>query len=300
MNMHGAHTGHGDQRALSVTGWLTGIYFVIELGIGLWTGSVSVTSDAFHTFSAVGGVLIALAASAIARHPASPTQTFALFRAEIVGALINGLFLAAMAIVVLWMGWMRLMDPIHLPAGIMLWTAAGGLVTEVISFALLFKRQKEDLNIQGAFWHVLQTLIGSLIIIVSAIVIHFTGFLAIDPILGMVFGLVLFWASIGIIRSSLNILLERTPSHLDLPEMIQAIREIPGVRDIHHVHAWSLTSGKDVFSAHVCVEDWNEGERIRIAADDLLRDRFHIYFSTIQIEKECKEEHPQEIDILRG
>lgn len=252
---HGGHGAHmppsGDTRALVISGLLTGIYFVLELGVGLWTRSVSVTSDAFHTFSAVGGVLIALAASRLGQRQAHRFQTFGYLRAEIVGALFNGLFLVAMAVVVLWMGWMRLQEPIDLPTGTMLWVAAGGLVTEAISFRLLYDRQKADLNIRGAFWHILQTLVGSVIIIVSALVIRLTGFLEIDPILGMVFGLVLFWASWKIIRDALRILLQGTPRDVDLNEVIDAIRELDGVVGVHHVHAWSLTSGRNIFTSHV-------------------------------------------------
>ena len=105
----------GDARALKIAGWLTGIYFLVELAIGLWSGSVAVISDAFHTFSAVGGVLIALVAGYYAKRPASQYSTFGLIRAEIMGALFNGLFLAGMALFVLWMGAMRLRNPIEVP-----------------------------------------------------------------------------------------------------------------------------------------------------------------------------------------
>ena len=153
-------------RALKISGWLTGIYFFIELGIGLWTGSVAVTSDAFHTFSAVGGVLIALVAGYYAVRPATQQATFGLIRAEIVGALFNGLFLLIMALFILWMGFQRLQNPIDVPTGPMLLAAVGGLITEVISLKLLYGKQKGNLNMQGAFWHVMQTFVGSLLIIV--------------------------------------------------------------------------------------------------------------------------------------
>ena len=289
-----------DTGALAITGWLTGIYFLIELGIGIWTGSISVMSDAFHTFSAVGGVLIALVAGQLAKREATEGQTFGLIRAEIVGALFNGLFLVGMAILVLWMGAMRLMQPIELPAGPMLAAAIGGLITEFISMWLLMRRQKENLNIKGAFWHILQTFIGSLIIIVSALVIRFTGFLAIDPLLGMAFGLVLFWASWGIIRDSLHILLQRTPKDLDLNKMLNALRAMPGIRDIHHVHAWSLTSGKNIFTAHLVIDDPAKGEDIRCKAHDMLKERFGIYFSTLQTEVDCLDaQEAQDIDITK-
>lgn len=303
MTTQKSHAGHmpatSDTRALAITGWLTGIYFLIELGIGLWTGSISVLSDAFHTFSAVGGVLIALVAGQFAKRNATPHQTFGLIRAEIVGALFNGMFLAVMAVLVLWMGAMRLMQPIELPTGPMLLAAIGGLATEFVSMWLLMRRQKENLNIKGAFWHILQTFVGSLIIIVSALVIRFTDFLAIDPLLGMAFGLVLFWASWGIIRDSLHILLQRTPKDIDLTLILDAIREINGIHDIHHVHAWSLTSGKNIFSAHLVVENVSEADDIRCKVHDMLKERFGIYFSTLQTEIDCLDaKEASEIDVL--
>ena len=304
MSNHSAHTGHlpatSDTRALAITGWLTGIYFLIELAIGLWTGSVTVTSDAFHTFSAVGGVLVALVAGHFAKKEASPFQSYGLIRAEIVGALINGLFLVGMALLVLWMGIMRLQHPIHLSTGPMLLVALGGLVTEFIAIGLLYQRQKGNLNLKGAYWHILQTFVGSLIIIVSALVIRFTGFLAIDPLLGMAFGLVLLWASWSIIRDSLHILLERTPADLDLNAAITALRAMQGVKDVHHIHAWSLTPGKNIFSAHICITDASKHERILRDAYQMLKEKFGIYFSTLQIEETCMDEAGAEaIDITR-
>jgi cobalt-zinc-cadmium efflux system protein len=292
----------GDARALALSGVLTGAYFVIELIIGLWTGSVSVLSDAFHTFSAVGGVLLALAAMRFGQRTANTAQTFGYLRAEIIGALFNGLFLVVMAGVVLWMGWMRLRMPMDLPTGPMLWAAAGGLATEAVSFWLLYRRQQGSLNIKGAFWHILQTLVGSVIIIISALVIRFTGFLQIDPLLGMAFGLVLFWASWRIIRDSLAILLQGTPRDLDLDAAIDAIRRVPGVTGVHHVHAWSLTSGRNIFSGHVTVGEYANGQQVLQAVHDLLKQRFGIYFSTVQIEEHCLEgeEQAAEIDILRA
>lgn len=286
------HAGHvpgtGDRKALIYSGLLTGLYFVIELGVGLWSGSVAVLSDAFHTFSAVGGVLIALVAQRLSERPASHEHTFGWGRAEIIGALFNGVFLVVMACYVLWMGAMRLMDPVELPTGVMLYTAFGGIVTELIAFWLLYERQKGNLNMKGAFWHILQTFVGSLIIIVSALVIRFTGFLAIDPILGMAFGLVLFWASWTILRSALRILIQSTPEGFDLDAALAGLRGIRGVKDVHHVHAWSLTSGRNVFSAHLRVESFaRDGERVLREASDRLKEGFKVYFSTLQIEEKC-------------
>ncbi len=152
MASHGGHMMPSPEaantRALQIAGWLTGIYFFFELGIGIWTGSIAVLSDAFHTSSAVGGVLIALVAGRYASRAATRFQTFGLIRAEIVGALVNGVFLFGMGILVFWMGAMRLQNPIDLPTTPMLIAAAGGLVTEIISLSLLYRGQKTNLNIR--------------------------------------------------------------------------------------------------------------------------------------------------------
>lgn len=276
-----------NERALKISGWLTGIYFFLELGIGLYTGSVAVISDAFHTFSAVGGVVLAFVATRIARRPASLDRTFGNFRAEIIGALLNGVFLAGMAVLVLVMGAMRLQSPIDLPTTPLLVAAAGGLLTEIVSMRLLYSGQKGDLNLRGAFWHVMQTFIGSILIIVTASVIYFTGFLAIDPILGMAFGLVLLAVSWGIIRDALSVLMEGTPESVDLNEVAAALGELPTVRNIHHMHAWSLTSGKNVFSAHIGTDELDSSDTVLAQAHGVLRDRFGFYFSTLQVETSC-------------
>ncbi len=274
-------------RALKITTWLTGIYFVIELALGIYSGSVAVISDAFHTFSAVGGVLLALIAGKIAMRPSTEQKTFGYLRAEIVGALLNGVFLLVMALLVLYMGYMRLKNPVELPVSIMLISAIGGIITEVISIKLLYSGQKENLNVKGAFWHVMQTFVGSVIIIIAALVIEFTGFLAIDPILGMVFGLILLYVSWGIIKESLDVLLEGTPKGVDLKEVVKEIKSLEGVIDVHHVHAWSLTSGKNLFTAHIKVEDSQKSEELIHNISHILKDRFKFYFSTLQIEKDC-------------
>lgn len=299
--VHGSHilplSRIGDTRALKIAGWLTGVYFILELWVGLWTGSVSVISDAFHTFSAVGGVLIAIVAGYYAKRAATQFQTFGLIRAEIVGALFNGLFLFGMAVLVLWMGIMRLQNPIELPTGPMLLIAIGGLVTEVISMRLMWAEQKENLNMKGAFWHIIQTFVGSIIIIVSALVIRFTGFLPIDPILGMAFGLVLFWASWKIIKDALHILLDRVPMSLNLNAIQTAIERIEGVINVHHLHAWALTSGKNIISAHVRVADPSNVAFVQKQIYTILTKDFGIYFSTLQVETECLEQEiAKEID----
>lgn len=290
--MANGHQGHmpSSGRGLAISAWLTGVYFVIELGIGLWTGSIAVISDAFHTFSAVGGVLVAIVAAKLARRPADEDRSFGWYRAEIIGALVNGGFLLAMALVVITMAAMRLSSPIDLPTGPMLIAAAGGLFTEFISLGLIWKQSKDDLNTKGALWHIIQTFVGSLLIIVTALVIRYTGFLLIDPLLGMGFGFVLIWASWGILREAAHLLMEGTPPGVSLPEVSRALEALDGVEDVHHTHAWALTSGRHVFSAHLRIADGAPQHEILEEALSQLRETFGFFFVTLQIETHCLDE----------
>lgn len=302
-----SHSGHmmpaateKNVRALKITALLTGAYFVIELMIGIYTGSIAVLSDSLHTFSAVGGVLLALAAGRIAMRPADLSKTFGYKRAEVIGALLNGIFLLAMAGVVFYMGYMRLQMPMELPPVPMLAAAFGGLATEFIAIKLLYSGQKSNLNVKGAYWHVLQTFVGSVIIIVTVVVIYFTGFMAIDPILGMAFGTVLVYASVGIIRDSFKILSEAVPKDVNLKKVKSSLQAIPGVKNVHHIHAWSITPGVNIFSTHVHTDDLSKTDDILQKATRMLKDEFDFYFSTIQVEKECADiAEAADIDITK-
>ena len=295
-HVSGGHGGHdmaamyqNNQRILKISAVLTGVYFIIEMGLGIVSGSISVISDAFHTFSAVGGVLLALIAGRIAARPADKYRTFGSLRAEMIGALINGLFLLLMALFVIYMGIVRLLNPVEIDYALMIVAAIGGLITEVISLRLLTSASKDNLNMRGAFWHVMQTFVGSLIIIIAAVVIHFTGFLAIDPILGTGFGLVLIWAGWSITRDALRVLMETVPMDIDVEAIETALDAIPGVENVHHLHAWALTSGKNLFSAHLLITDDAHTDDVLKQANETLKTQFDFYFSTLQVERHCEQ-----------
>ncbi len=294
------HGIQADARILTITGWLTGIYFIIELGLGFYSQSVAVISDAFHTFSAVGGILIAFIANKVAARRAHETATYGFKRAEIVGALLNGVFLFLMAGYVMYMGYMRLGKEFELPTGIMLLAALGGLITEIISFKLIYQSQKNNINMQGAFWHIMQTFVGSILIIVAAVIIWLTGYTDIDAILGMTFGLVLFWASYKIIKDAMDIFMQAVPPGVDMPAIKQALEDIPGVISVRHLHAWVLTSNQNIFSAHIQIEDFNEAERILRSAEDLLKESYGFYFSTLQLERQHRDLGADDMDFANG
>ncbi|MGE3278298.1 MAG: cation diffusion facilitator family transporter [Candidatus Altimarinota bacterium] len=305
MNNHQEHqdTGssfHGvkaNARILKITGWLTGVYFLIELALGFYSGSVAVVSDAFHTFSAVGGILIAFVANRISSREANQYATYGFKRAEIMGALLNGVFLLFMALYVLYMGYMKLGMEYDLPTGIMLVAATGGLITEIISFKLIYEQQKSNINMKGAFWHIMQTFIGSILIIVATVVIWLTDYNPIDAILGMSFGVVLLWASYKVIKDALNIFMQTVPKEVDIEKVKSDLLSIHGITGIRHIHAWVLTSNKNIFSSHLQIKNHNNGEKILKEAEKMLKDTYGFYFTTLQLEEKHTESAADEIDI---
>lgn len=250
--------------------------------------------------SSLGYKTPAIIAARLARRPADKDRSFGWYRAEIVGALVNGGFLLVMALVVIVMAGMRMTDPVDLPTTPMLWAAAGGLLTEFISLGLIWKQSRSDLNVRGALWHILQTFVGSLLIIVTALVIRFTGFLLIDPLLGMAFGFVLIWASWGILRDAAHLLMEGTPAEIRLGEVTEALEALDGVEGAHHVHAWALTSGRYVFSGHLRIADGADPQAVLQAASSMLKDQYGFFFATLQVEAAYLDESDAEaIDVMR-
>lgn len=205
-----------------------------------------------------------------------------------------------MAIIVIVMGVMRLWDPIELATGPMIAAAVGGLITEFISLYLLYRQQGNDLNVRGAYWHVIQTFVGSLIILLTAAVIHLTGFLAIDPILGTAFGLVLLWASWGILREASHLLMDGTPNDISISEVKHALESLDSIQNVHHIHGWALTSGRYVFSAHIrMADDEVQTDAVIGEADALLRERYGFFFTTLQLERSDHDEsHADAIEAL--
>jgi len=287
---HLIHPEEVNEKSLKIIIYLLFTYFVIEIIIGIWARSVAVIGDAFHSFTAVGGVLIALIAGQFARKKANYIQTFGLIRAEIVGVLLNSLLLFLMAGFVIWRGILRLQNPTEVILFPMFLAAAGGIIFGFISMGILWKKQKDNLGMKGAFWHVLQTSVSSVLVLVAALSIKVTGFFVIDSLLGILFGLVLIVLAGNLLKSALNIILEKVPKDVNLKKVMKELKNLSGVKDIHHIHAWSLTSGKNIFSAHVLISDIKKSKSLQEKIHNILKNKFKFYFSTVQLEVNCLDE----------
>jgi cobalt-zinc-cadmium efflux system protein len=281
----GTATGRHVSRLIWALG-LTGSFLVVEVVGGLWTGSLALLADAGHMLTDVGGLLLSLLAAWFAKKPATAANTYGYYRMEILAALGNGVVLFGVAGIILYEAFRRLWSPPQILAGPMLWIAVLGLGVNLAAMWLLRSGAGESLNLRGAYLEVLGDALGSVGVIVAAIVIRTTGFVLADPIISAAIGLFILPRTWGLMRQAVHILMEGVPPHLSPAAIEAAMRTAHGVRGVHDLHVWTLTSGRDALSAHVLVEDLADGQHVLGDLRALLRDRFSIEHVTIQLESD--------------
>ena len=269
--------------------WALGItlaFLTIEVAGGLWAGSLALLADAGHMAADAGGLGLALFAIWIATRPPTPEKTYGYYRAEILAAFVNALFLLAVAGAILYEAYRRILAPSEALGGPMLVVALVGLAANGACAWLLHDAAGRSLNVRAAYLDVLNDALSSVAVVLAAIVIIVTGWTLADPLVSVAIALVIVPRTWGLLRQAVNVLLEGTPPHLDLGEIEEAMRRVPGVRRVHDLHVWTLTSGREAMSAHVVVEDVGESDRLLRELHDVLHARFGIDHTTIQLESE--------------
>lgn len=289
-----------ERRRLSAVVALTAAYMFAEFVGGLWTGSLALLADAGHMLTDVASVSLALGALWIAQRPATTERTYGFARVEILAALINGL---ALWIVVAWI-WIEAVDRMRSPepvlAGPMVVIAAGGLVVNAVAFAILHRRSPSaaapSLNLRGALLHVVGDLLGSVGAIVAGVVIWFSGWEMADPIVSLFIGGLILVSAWRLVADAVHILLEGTPRDLDIDALIKRICEVEGVVSVHDLHVWTITSGYPSLSAHVVCSHESEAELVRVKVNRVLRERFGLTHTTIQMESQIPPDHDEPMD----
>jgi cobalt-zinc-cadmium efflux system protein len=274
------------RRRLQWTIALTGATFVAEAVGGFLTNSLALLSDAGHMFTHLLALLVSYLAIVFSERPATERRTYGLNRLEILAALFNGATLFLISVGIFYEAYDRLLEPVPIATGPLLVIAIIGLVVNLISALILRGAKHQDLNIRGAFFHLLTDTFSSIAVIAGAIVISLTGWTVIDPLLSVgICVVILFWA-VKLVWESVDILLEATPRDVDMQEVVEGLRRIPGIRDVHHLHVWSITSGMYALSAHVDVDDLrvSETEKLTQQAEKILKERFNINHTTFQFE----------------
>lgn len=266
---------------------LTLAYMAAEVIGGLVTGSLALLADAAHMLTDAGGLALALFAIRFAERPATPQKTYGYLRAEILSALANAVVLLLLTVYILYEAYRRFIDPPAVIGGPMLAIAAVGLLVNLISMRLLADGSSESLNVRGAYFEVLSDMLGSLGVIVAALIVLFTGWRLADPIIGAGIGLFIVPRTWHLLKQATHILLEGTPPEVDLALLEKCLREIPGVIAVHDLHVWTITSGLDAMSGHLVVSDVREAPRILRITRQAMAERFGIDHITIQIEDEA-------------
>lgn len=290
-----ATAGAKHRKPLIIAFGLTAAYMLVELVTGLVTGSLALLSDAAHMGTDVLGLGMALAAITLAQREAPAQRTYGTYRLEVLAALANGLLLFGVAGYVLYEAWQRFASPPDVPGLPMMAVAAVGLIVNLISFRLLAAGSKESLNLKGAYLEVFSDMLGSVGVIVAAVIIFTTGWRYADPLIGAGIGLFILPRTWKLTAQAVRILMEVAPPGLDVDQVRARILTLPGVADVHDLHIWTVTSGIETATGHVVLADDAELHSVLDRVTALLAEEYHVTHATIQCEPGNHEEHANPI-----
>jgi cobalt-zinc-cadmium efflux system protein len=265
---------------------LTALTLAAEAGGGIWTNSLALLSDAAHVFLDLFALFLSLAAIKLAAFPASDTRTFGWHRMEVFASFINGASVFLIALGIFYEAWGRLFQPEEVKSLPMFIIAAIGLVMNLVAASALHHHSHDDINVRSAFLHVIGDAAASIGVIIGGLVIYFTHMYILDPIISIGISFVIFWGAWRVIRESAHILLEGAPRGMSTVEVVAAIREVPGVNDVHHLNIWTICSHILALSAHVDVKPDHKANQAVVLRDieDLLFQLYHISHTTLQVE----------------
>lgn len=297
MHNHHSEASHlvekGSQR-LKVVLVIIVVIMVAEVIGGILSNSLALLGDAGHMLVDALALGMSLFAIRIARRPATATKTYGYYRVEIIAALANGIALALVAAYIFYEAYHRFLDPPTVQTTLMLVVATIGLIANLIGIQLLRGVSHGSLNIKAAFWHIIGDTLSSVGVIIAGIIISITGWGVVDPIIAVFIGSIILWGAVRLVRESADILLEAAPKHIQMDRVIEMIKNIPGVEDVHDIHIWTITSGIHALSAHLLIEDQTvsrSAEIVETVNKDMAK-HFNITHTTLQLECEKSESCP--------
>jgi cobalt-zinc-cadmium efflux system protein len=275
-------------RRLKITLAIVLVIMVAEVIGGILSGSLALLSDAGHMIVDALAIGLSLFAMTIARRPATATKTFGYHRFEILAALANGTILVLVSAYIFYEAYQRFLEPPVVKTPLMLTIAVIGLFANLGGVLLLSKASHQSLNIKAAFWHIIGDTISSVGVIIAGVVILFTGLYVADAIVAVVIGIIILWGAVRIVRESADVLLEAVPKHVETSQVIDSIRAIPGVNEVHDIHIWTITSNVYALSAHLVIDDQMVSKSVDIVGmvRQELAKRYNISHTTLQLECE--------------
>jgi cobalt-zinc-cadmium efflux system protein len=267
---------------------ITAGIMVAEIVGGLLANSLALLSDAGHMLTDILALGMSLAAMRFAQRPPTSSKTFGLYRLEILAAFFNGMLLLFISFYIFYEAYHRLVEPREIKGLFMLGVAVIGLLANGVGILILRKSALKNLNVKSAFFHVVGDTISSGGVILGGLVIIYTGWYMIDSLIGIFIGLLILRGAYGLVKESIDIFLEATPKEIDMDKMVDDLLRIEGVKDVHHLHLWTITSGIYAMSAHVLIDDLllSKSNRILDEIERLLQDKYSMEHTTIQFESE--------------
>ena len=281
---------HTETLRLKLALAISCIYFFAELIGGFLTNSLALLSDAGHMLSDIAALALSLFAFRIAKRPATVISTYGYHRAEILAALFNGLTLWLIVGVIFTAAYNRFLDPPAVASYGMLIVASLGLLVNVVAGAVLYGSHHHNLNLRGAFLHIVSDALGSVGAIVASLIMLFTGWYVADPLISILIGLLILHSSWNLVKESLIVLMQAVPKGIRLEDVQQALEGVEGVSKVHDLHVWAVTSDIFTLSAHAVVENGGDFHEVLNGIEDTLKERFNIEHTTIQLEIESREE----------
>ena len=293
------------RRSLSIALALIMVYMVVEVVGGLISGSLALLADAGHMLTDGAAIGLALLAIWVSGRPASIEQTFGFHRTEILAAMLNALSLWLISALIFFEASRRFNDDLQVDGGLMLGVGAVGLLVNLAAAWALHRSSGESLNVEGAFLHVVADLLGSVAVVAGGILVLAFEWNIADPIFGIVIGVLILASSLRLLWKVVHVLMEGTPSHLDLHHLCQRLEELEGVTGVHDIHAWTITTGYDALSAHVTADPtvMQDPNPVLQALRDIASSEFGIGHVTIQLEDSkdgCVEDHHIEHPAVHG
>jgi len=284
-----------DIRYLRIALGITVTFFFIEFVGGILTNSLALLTDAWHMLNDVFALVFSIVAAWIAQRPITMKRTYGYYRAEILAAFMQSIFLWAIVVFIFYEAIHRIQQPLEVMSLNMLFIAIIGLIANGLSAITLSKSKDESLNVKGALLHVFADTLGSVGAISAGVIMLFTGWYQVDPLISMMIGILIFYSSGKIIRESINVLLEGVPSHIDLKAIERRILEVKGVRSFHDLHAWCITPTKMcILSCHIVVEEGTDKKALMEILIHMLKEEFGIDHTTVQLEDEGYPKAPSE------
>jgi len=265
---------------------ITLIFVFVEIAAGLFSNSLALLTDAAHNFTDVLALALAWWAIWLTSQPASQKRTYGYHRAGILAALVNSTTLVVIAIGIFYEAYHRFINPPEVQADVLIGVGVIAVIVNVVTALLVRHGAESDLNVRAAFLHLMGDVLSTIGAVIAGVIIRFTDWNWLDPLVSVLIGVLILWSAWSILREAIDILMESTPTDIDMDAMVQDIRSIDGVRGVHDLHVWSITRDMRALSAHVVTDDLaiSEGAFIQTTVNEVLYHRYNVSHATLQLE----------------